>query len=144
MGDLIDPSKGAAVFERVWAKATPKERQALMSWLHKLAKIRDSGGSLAGRSVEAVRCTLASEATWPLVKVLFAELTRVGWSQRSSKWRAFLGGSGAGLLLFGSQGAGIAALGGAIGVPLWLVVGGGATLLDTFIKAGRAKGGDSK
>lgn len=37
MSNLIDPSKGEEVFERVWALATPQEREALLQRRHKLA-----------------------------------------------------------------------------------------------------------
>jgi len=43
-----------------------------------------------------------------------------------------LGGAAVGLALFGTQGAGIAALGTAIGVPLWVVFGAGAAFLGVL------------
>lgn len=133
MGDLIDPRKARAYAERLWASASTDEREALTTWLHALVEVRDSDRTAAGKAVEAVRCTVASKAVWPVVKAFAVDLKRIGWDERSSKWRAFLGGSGAGLILFGSQGAGVAALGGAIGVPLWLVLGGGAAVLDALL-----------
>ena len=42
------------------------------------------------------------------------------------------GGAALGLVLFGTQGAGIAALGAAIGVPLWIVFGAGAAFLGVL------------
>jgi hypothetical protein len=67
--------------------------------------------------------------------VVLAVLTSTGsavkdaaWDDRS--WSARLGIGGAALVAttFGSQGAGIAALGSAIGVPLWIVIGAGGSL----------------
>ena len=43
-----------------------------------------------------------------------------------------LGGAAVGLAVFGGQGAGIAALGTAIGVPLWVVFGAGAAFLGVL------------
>lgn len=142
MGDLQERKQAYELAQRVWEQTAPAEREALLSWLRDLAKIRDSGDSLASRSYQALSCTLTSKAVWPLVKQLGREFKRLGWDERSSKWRAFLGGSAAGLVLLGTQGAGIAALGGAIGVPLWLVVGGGAAVLDALID--RSKDGSGK
>jgi len=134
MGDLQEHNQASELAKRLWDRTTPSERDALTTWLRDLARIRDGRDSKARRAYHALRCTLASPAVWSLVRQLALEFKRIGWDDRSSKWRAFLGGSAAGLLLLGTQGAGIAALGGAIGVPLWLVVGGGAAVLDALIK----------
>lgn len=138
VGDLKVKAEARELATRVWERTTDAERAALVDWLRALATIRDSGGSVPRKAYIALRCTLTSKAVWPLVKQLSLELKRLGWDERSSKWRAFLGGSAAGLLLLGTQGAGIAALGGAIGVPLWLVIGGGAVVLDALIDASKA------
>jgi len=138
MADLQEHQQAQELAQRVWMKATPAEREALIRWLQKLALIRDSGESTATRSYYALKHTLTSDAVWPLVKVIWQELKRMGWDERTSKWKAFLGGAAGGFLIFGSRGAGIAALGGAIGVPLWLVVGGGVAVLDALIDASKA------
>ena len=63
----------------------------------------------------------------PVMKKILKELKRIGWDDRSKNARYGIGVGGIALLLFGGQGAGIAALGGGIGVPLWIVLGAGAT-----------------
>lgn len=143
MGDLKlkEQAETHGLAVRVWERTTPLERDALIAWLRQLAKIRDSGDSVPGQAFRALSCTLSSKAVWPLVKQIGLEFKRCGWDERSSKWRAFLGGSAAGVLLLGTQGAGIAALGGAIGVPLWLVVGGGAAVLDALIDTSKDQAG---
>ncbi len=80
----------------------------------------------------ALAATATSSVVWPMIKAIFAEIKRHAWDERGTKSRAFLGFASAGIAFFGSQGAGIAALGGAIGVPLWLVLGGGGVLLATL------------
>lgn len=60
------------------------------------------------------------------------ELKRLGWDERGLKGRLGVGGAATGLLLFGSQGAGIAALGTAFAVPLWVVFGAGATFIGVL------------
>ena len=138
MGSLQERKQASELAQRVWAQTAPDERDALITWLHKLATIRDSGAPTPRRAYLALKCTLTSKAVVPLAKQLGRECKRHGWDERSSKWRAFLGGSAAGLLLLGTQGAGIAALGGAIGVPLWLVVGGGAAVLDALLDSSKS------
>lgn len=53
----------------------------------------------------------------------------VAWDDRGLAARVGLVGAISGLVVFGSQGAGIAALGTAIGVPLWVVFGAGGAFL---------------
>ena len=45
-----------------------------------------------------------------------------------------------GIALFGSQSAGIAALGTAIGVPLWVVLGAGAAFANSLIEELKRRG----
>lgn len=54
---------------------------------------------------------------------------------KSASWAEKLGiiGASGTLIVFGSGGAGIAALGGAIGLPLFLVTAAGGTLIGTII-----------
>lgn len=53
----------------------------------------------------------------------------VAWDDRGLAARVGMIAAIAGIVTFGSQGAGIAALGGAIGVPLWVVFGAGGAFL---------------
>lgn len=45
-----------------------------------------------------------------------------------------LSAAAVGLAVFGNQAAGIAALGSAIGVPLWIVLGAGSMFADQLLK----------
>jgi hypothetical protein len=53
----------------------------------------------------------------------------LGWDNRSLSGRFGIATAVTTAVIFGSQGAGIAALGTAIGVPLWVVFGAGAVFL---------------
>lgn len=55
---------------------------------------------------------------------------RLAWDQRSTTARLGLGGAAIGADVLGGQNAGIAALGTAVGVPLWIVTGAGAPFMD--------------
>ena len=118
----------------VASSATEAERASLLKWAHGLVAIRNSSLSSWGKSRSAVQLTIQSEVVWLLVKMLSRELKRVGWDERGKKARGFLVGGGLGLLVFGGQGAGIAALGTAIGVPLWIVLGAGGTFVAALIE----------
>ena len=68
------------------------------------------------------------------MKIAALKIKEAGWDNRSATARFGLGGAAVGLALFGSQGAGIAALGTAIGVPLWVVLGGGAAFANWLVE----------
>ena len=128
------PSEERGVAVRIADAASPGEREALLHWMIQLLQIRDSKISSIQKAKHAVLLTKRSEVTWPVVKMLAVELKRVGWDERTKKGRAGLLTAGGALALFGTQGAGIAALGTAIGVPLWIVLGAGAYFATGFIQ----------
>lgn len=56
------------------------------------------------------------------------------WDERGTKGRLSLIGVGIGATVFGGHGAGIAALGTAIGVPLWVVLGAGGAFTGMLVE----------
>lgn len=131
---MNSPPEERGVAVRIADMASPVEREALLYWMLQLLQIRDSKLTSMQKARQAVLLTKRSEVTWPIVKMLAAELKRVGWDERTAKGRAGILTAGGALALFGSQGAGIAALGTAIGVPLWIVLGAGAYFATGFIQ----------
>lgn len=123
-----------AIAIRVAASASEQEREALLLWMLQLVHIRDSGISNVLKAKQALQITAQSKVIWPMVKILAQEVKRHGWDERGTKSRFGIIGSGVGLVLFGTQGAGIAALGTAIGVPLWVVLGAGAYFAPVLIE----------
>lgn len=80
----------------------------------------------------ALRATFASKATWPILKALAKSLKGAAVVASGNRFgRVGLVAVGA-VAVFGGQGAGIAALGGAIGLPLWIVVGSGYAFAETL------------
>jgi hypothetical protein len=63
---------------------------------------------------------------WPLLKSISKQIKRHGWDNRSASQRLGIGVAGTAFALFGPANAGIAALGSAVAVPLWVVFGAGA------------------
>lgn len=132
-------SEHRAIAVRVALSANDLEREALLLWMLQLTQIHASSISNVKKAHSAVRLTLKSKVVWPVVKMLSLELKRLGWDERGTKSRFGIVGSGVGLALFGTQGAGIAALGTAIGVPLWVVLGTGAYFAPVLIDELRKK-----
>jgi hypothetical protein len=106
----------------------------LLHWLVGLLNIRDSKKTAIQKTKLAIQLTAQSRVIWPLVKLMAKDLKRLGWDERGASARYGLLGGAVGLLVFGSQGAGIAALGTAIGVPLWIVLGAGAAFAAPLIE----------
>lgn len=111
---------------RIAATANAEEKEALRSWIERLLAIRESQAPALAKGRLALSVTLDSQVIWPTVKLIAREVKRLAWDERSLKGRLGIGGVLVGLTVFSGQGAGIAALGTAIGVPLWVVFGAGA------------------
>jgi hypothetical protein len=135
LGDHVnEESENRSVAVRVAATASEQEREALLLWMVQLLQVRESSLSNMQKAKRALKLTSESKVVWPVVKILAQEVKRVGWDERGTKSRFGIVGAGAGLALFGTQGAGIAALGTAIGVPLWVVLGAGAYFAPVLIE----------
>lgn len=132
---------------RVAQKVTPEERAALIPWLEKLLDLRqDQNKNRVTKAREAFKITADSKVLLPILRLIaqeagFAEfdgkeikfkstkailgsLLRF-WDRQSLPSKLGISASVVAMSLFGTQGAGIAALGTAIGVPLWVVFGAG-------------------
>ncbi len=68
------------------------------------------------------------------MKIGFQSLKAAAWEDRGLVARAGIASAVVAAVLFGSQGAGIAALGTAIGVPLWVVFGAGGAFVAALYK----------
>lgn len=113
---------------------TDAEKDALARWIAGLLTIRAAEVSAMQKAKRAISLTSSSSVVWPTIKILARELKRLGWSDRSWAGRLGLAGAAIGATVFGGQGAGIAALGTAIGVPLWIVLGSGAAFAGVLVE----------
>ena len=111
---------------KIIAATNSTEKEALRVWIERLLALRASDVSIAQKTKQAISLTIESKVILPTVKIIGREIKRLAWDERGLKSRLSLGGAAVGVALFGGQGAGIAALGTAIGVPLWVVFGAGA------------------
>jgi hypothetical protein len=98
----------------------------VQSWLRSLLDIAKSDAGRIQKLRSFYRATLDSKILWPIIKMMAAKLKTVGWTNQSPRMKWIIAGAVSSAIFFPGASAGIAALGGAIGVPLWIVFGAGA------------------
>lgn len=128
-----EPVPGHQLATAYLDQASSEERAALLFWATQLINIRGANLPAFEKAKKAIRLTIESGAILPFVTFLGAEIKRVGWDERGLAERLALSAAAAAALVFSGQGAGIAALGGAIGVPLWVVFGAGGAFAGVII-----------
>ena len=116
----------------------PEDLDALRNWAQTMLEIRASNAPALEKAKRAVAASADKKVLAPILNVAWREMKRVGWEERSLPARMAMGAGVAALTLSG-QGAGIAALGGAIGVPLFVVFGAGGALAGVIIDEVRKK-----
>lgn len=116
-------------------ETVPSEHSlALKAWAERLIAIRNSPLLPWQKAKEAMTATRASHVIWPTLKVVARKVKLMGWDSRSGPARAFMGAAAVSAAVFGGKAAGIAALGTAVGVPLWVVFGAGAGFATAVAK----------
>ena len=129
---MHEPSKvqeQQSLARRIAQTMPPEEQQRFRTWVARLVEIRQSNVGSFSKAVQAVTATVSNGVAISIARQLAGELKRLGWTERGLKWRVAFLASVVSAVMTGGQGAGIAALGGAIGVPLWLVIGAGGAFL---------------
>lgn len=110
------------------------ERSKLETWLRELVEIRNSNRSTKEK-LRAVSAGLQKATVLlPIIKALANTVKRHGWDERRKGFRWFVRGALLSVVLFGFQGVGIAAFGGAFALPLWIVFGGGFAAAHTILR----------
>jgi hypothetical protein len=137
-----DTQKKLAI--RIAASASDAEKEVLRQWIERLLELKTLPLQPLDKAKQAISLTAKSDVVVSTVKLVARETKRLGWDERGVKGRLGIVGAGAGLALFGSQGAGIAALGTAIGVPLWVVFGAGGAFLGVLYEEITKKAADRK
>ncbi len=115
--------------------ASADEREVLRSWVQSSLNIVSSDISSLAKLKSVIKITASNKVLWPTIKVISRAIKRYGWDNRSAKMRRFYAAGALTLATVGGQSAGIAALGGAIAVPLWVVFGAGAAFLPVLYRA---------
>lgn len=130
-----------ALVKSVVSDIGDSERQDLLLWAQSLIEIRDSSLSAFVKARRAIKVSTRKEVVTGTARLIYEKLKpymrdakRHGWDERGVAGRFTIGGIALGATVFAGQGAGIAALGSAIGLPLWFVLGAGGSLLGTFVE----------
>jgi hypothetical protein len=125
-------------------RATPAEQHLLLTWSRGLGAIRNSDRSAREKVASVVSLTREKKATWPIVKLIVRALKHVIWDARSWKLRLGVGAIVSTFVAVGNGGAGIVALGGGIGLPLWVLMGLGGVVAGVLADAIKNKVGKPK
>lgn len=143
-----DQKKYRNLAVRIADNSSADDRKRIGDWLSQLLEIRSSDMSVVEKGKRALSITTKSKTLLPTVRLISKEfgLSKLSvpkptrdslakapvalhrfWKSRSLPAKLGLSAASLSAIVFGSQGAGIAAFGTAIGVPLWIVFGAGAT-----------------
>ena len=124
-----DIDKKRRLAQLIVAQASSEQREPLMLWAAEMKSLTASNLPTLEKAKRAVAVTRDAKIIGPIIAIIAKEVKVHGWDKRSSTQRLGLGAAGLSLAVFGGSTAGIAALGGAVAVPLWAVFGGGAMLV---------------
>lgn len=96
--------------------------------------IAEGDQSALEKARRAVEETAKKQVVWPVVKLVGGEIKRHSWDDRSVATRLAGVAAFTALALGGGEaGAGIAALGTAVGVPLWIVFAAGGAFAGALL-----------
>ena len=131
---MIDPvsERKNEVAVRVASRVDVSDRQALVRWTERLLELKGSNLPALQKAKEAISATANSAIVVATAKIIAREMKRLTWDDRGLPARLGMGAAATGAALFGGQAAGLAALGTAIGVPLWVVFGAGGAFMGVL------------
>lgn len=129
-----DQAKAKQLALTIVNRASHQQCGDLLAWANQLMLIRNSQQSSFHKARQAIAATMRWKAIFSLIKSLAKEIKRMGWDERGLPARAGLSSAALAAAALGGQGAGIMALGGIIGVPLWVVFGTGGVFAGVLIE----------
>lgn len=129
----METQKQKLAVQRIVNQIPNSDRKAVEIWLEKLLRLSRSAVGKVDKVKEAIRITKGSNVILPIVKIIGIELKRIGWDERTWSARLALSGAVIGAIAFSGEGAGIAAFGTAVGVPVWIVLGGGGAFAGMIL-----------
>lgn len=110
------------------------EKHSLKLWCQDLLIVRNSSVNKIQKIKSIVEATGKRKVIFPVLKSIYKSVKKYAWQDRGVKSRFGIIGIGVGATFFAGQSAGIAALGSAIGVPLWVVFGAGGTFAGFIVE----------
>ncbi len=136
---MLEDQKSKELILQVINNSDNEQRLALLEWSQSLLVIRNSPLTKIEKAKKAVFNTQHRKIIFPVLRMLTEQLKVHGWKNRSLRERMAIVGTGIGLSVFSGQSAGLVALGGGIGLPLWIVLGAGGGFAGMIIDEIRSK-----
>lgn len=134
MEEERDPhGRGLSVIRFIEPRLTPDHRVIVIEWAERLLSIRRSDAPVLEKARRAIQETVQREVVLALLSTSGSALKDLAWDDRTWSGRLGIGAATVAAVAVAGQGAGIAALGGAVGVPLWIVLGAGDSFAGMLI-----------
>lgn len=130
----MEEDRGRRLAEFVAKRTNDEQKAALNAWANQLLIIKSSDASLLQKQGRMLKASARMDVLKPVFHMIGKEMKRLGWDERRTHERWGIGAAAAAFVALGNSGAGIAAFGTAIGVPLWVLFGGGAMFLSLLIQ----------
>jgi len=139
-GNLMSKKQDIACAKVFVESATTEQRVILLNWAYELDAIRRSDLSVSEQKRRALKATVSKKTIIPILKSIRKNISLVGkaskrimWDERSLGAKITIVAVSIGTLGLSGEAAGIA-LGRAVGIPLWLVITAGRSLLALIIQ----------
>jgi ribosomal protein S8E len=120
--------------------ATTEQRVILLNWAYELDAISRSDLSGSEKKRRALKATVSKKTIIPILKSIRHNISlvakaskRIMWDERSLSAKLTIVAVTIGTLGLSAESAGVA-LGRAVGIPLWLVIAAGGSLLALIIQ----------
>ncbi|WDF48382.1 hypothetical protein PQ459_07850 [Chryseobacterium sp. KACC 21268] len=113
-------------------KIPESDREIVLDWATQIKMIQDQTTLSKKEKLKELKELNNSKAFKSAFKIV-TQIFSTKWKNANLPTRLSLVGGGVGILFAGAQGAGIAALGSAIGLPLFLVTAAGGAFIGTII-----------
>ena len=135
------PESQRQLVSKIVTEVDDSTRAVLLDWATQLLEIRNSKVPAVVKACRALSTSTKKDVFVSATKLIYRKVRpfirgvkRHGWDERGIAGRFMIGGIALGATAFSGQGAGIAALGSAIGLPLWFVLGAGGAFLGTLVE----------
>ena len=131
--DSASTNEPGKVARAVVAELDPAQREVLADYMASLILLKQTDLPSQTKVLDSIDLTADAKVLGVLTKGSGRLLAKHAWKDRS--WPARIGVSAAAIasILTAGQGAGIALLGTAVGVPLWIVFGAGGAFASELV-----------
>ena len=135
---LPENSQQRTLIRKIVSSLSEQEKLNVSGWASEIFEIHRSPISRRAKARQALKITKDAGIGKATLKAFFGAAKQSGavgkaaWNNRSKSAKIGISAAVATVAVFGTQGAGVAALGTAIGLPLWMVTGAGAMFAATL------------